>query len=198
MPLPFLPTDYEQLLTYWNRVQNRYKYRDQGSDMNLLRTMRAAYYAAISFIDYQLGRIFEALVTEGILDDTLILFTSDHGELLGDYNSYGKRSFLDVAARVPLLARYPERFPANVQCDYPASLVDVLPTCLQAAGSQPGDEHIGVDLGDLVDGVAARDRHGDLRVRQDPVHGHLDHGLAALPGQFAHRVNHRHDLRGQD
>ncbi|MCH8292495.1 sulfatase-like hydrolase/transferase [Candidatus Poribacteria bacterium] len=157
MPLPFLPTDYEQLLTYWNRLQNRYKYRDQGSDMNLLRTMRAAYYAAISFIDYQLGRIFEALATEGILDDTLILFTSDHGELLGDYNSYGKRSFLDVAARVPLLARYPERFPANVQCDYPASLVDVLPTCLQAAGLPPGDEHIGVDLGDLVAGQAQRD-----------------------------------------
>ena len=49
--------------------------------MNLLRTMRAAYYSAISFIDYQVGRILDALSAEGILDDTLILYTSDHGEL---------------------------------------------------------------------------------------------------------------------
>ena len=72
MPLPFLPADYEHLHTYWNRHQNRYKYRDQGRDMNLLRTMRAAYYAAISFIDYQVGRILDYLESENELDNTLI------------------------------------------------------------------------------------------------------------------------------
>ena len=133
MPLPFLPADYEHLHTYWNRHQNRYKYRDQGRDMNLLRTMRAAYYAAISFIDYQVGRILDYLESENELDNTLILYTSDHGELLGDYDCYGKRSFLDAAARIPLLVRYPERFEANAQCDTPTSLVDVLPTSLGAA-----------------------------------------------------------------
>ena len=102
--------------------------------MNLLRTMRAAYYAAISFIDYQVGRILDHLESEGELDNTLIVYTSDHGELLGDYDCYGKRSFLDAAARIPLLVRYPERFEANVQCDTPTSLVDVLPTSLCAAG----------------------------------------------------------------
>ena len=62
--------------------------------MNLLRTMRAAYYAAISFIDYQVGQILDYLESEDELDNTLILYTSDHGELLGDYDCYGKRSFL--------------------------------------------------------------------------------------------------------
>ena len=157
MPLPFLPPDYEQLHTYWNRHQNRYKYRDQGRDMNLLRTMRAAYYSAISFIDYQIGRILDALSAEGILDDTLILYTSDHGELLGDYDCYGKRSFLDAAARVPLLVRYPERFSANVRCDEPTSLVDVLPTCLHAAGLQPQSEHIGADLAEVTSGNSERE-----------------------------------------
>lgn len=157
MQLPFLPPDYEELHTYWNRHQNRYKYRDQGRDMNLLRTMRAAYYSAISFIDYQVGRILDALSAEGILDDTLILYTSDHGELLGDYDCYGKRSFLDAAARVPLLVRYPERFPANVRCDEPTSLVDVLPTCLHVAGLQPQSEHIGEALTEVVAGESARD-----------------------------------------
>lgn len=125
--------------------------------MNLLRTMRAAYYAAISFIDYQVGRILNSLESEGELDNTLILYTSDHGELLGDYDCYGKRSFLDAAARIPLLVRYPERFAANTQCDVPTSLVDVLPTSLGAAGLSPETDRSGIDLADIATGRAQRD-----------------------------------------
>ena len=157
MPLPFLPPDYQHLHTYWNRHQNRYKYRDQGRDMNLLRTMRAAYYAAISFIDYQVARILEHLEAAGDLENTLILYTSDHGELLGDYDCYGKRAFLDAAARIPLLVRYPERFEANVQCGTPVSLVDVLPTCLGAANLPVDGDRSGVDLADVARGAADRD-----------------------------------------
>lgn len=157
MPLPFLPPDFEQLHTHWNRHQNRYKYRDQGRDLNLIRTMRAAYYAAISFIDYQVGRILEYLESEGELDNTLILFTSDHGELLGDYDCYGKRSWLDAAARIPLLVRYPERFEANVQCDTPTSLVDAFPTSLNAAGLTPDANRSGTDLAEIANGNADHD-----------------------------------------
>ena len=86
---------------------------DQGFDMNLIRLTAAAYYGTISFIDYNVGRILNDLERRGLLDETLILFTSDHGELLGDYGSVGKRSMLDAAFRVPLLARYPARFAAE-------------------------------------------------------------------------------------
>ena len=102
-------------------------------------------------------RILDYLESEGELDNMLILFTSDHGELLGDYDCYGKRSFLDVAARVPLLVRYPERFQANVQCDTPTSLVDVLPTSLGAAGLTPDTDRSGVDLADIASGNTERD-----------------------------------------
>ena len=125
--------------------------------MNLLRTMRAAYYAAISFIDYQVGRILDYLESEGELDNTLILYTSDHGELLGDYDCYGKRSFLDAAARIPLLVRYPERFSANAQCDTPTSLVDMLPTCLGAANLPPQTDRSGTDLADIAAGNTQRE-----------------------------------------
>lgn len=131
MPLPFRPEGHGDLLTYWNRVQNRYKYRDAGHDDWLLRTMRAAYYASITFIDYNIGRILESLGDE--IDNTLILFTSDHGELLGDYGSVGKRCMLDAACRVPMLARFPEVFPAGRRCDTPTTLLDILPTFLAAA-----------------------------------------------------------------
>ena len=61
------------------------------------------------------------------------------------------------AARVPLLVRYPERFPANVRCDEPTSLVDVLPTCLHVAGLQPQSEHIGEALTEVAAGESERD-----------------------------------------
>lgn len=130
-PLRF-PGD-EELLTLWNRVQNRYKYRDKGSDEMLLRTMRATYYACISFIDFQIGRIIERLENDGLLDNTLILFTADHGEMLGDYGCVGKRSMLDASVRIPMLARLPQRFAAGVQCEVPTTSLDIVPTCLGAA-----------------------------------------------------------------
>ncbi len=153
MPLPKRPDDSRALHTYVNKVQNRYKYRDQGTDDNLLRAMKAYYYACISFVDYQVGRILEALEESGRLDDTLILFASDHGEFLGDYYCFGKRSMLDAAARVPLIARYPDRFTPGRTCETPASLVDIVPTFLSAAGlGVGGGELDGVDLAEVAAG----------------------------------------------
>jgi len=134
-----------------NRYQNRYKYRDNGLDDNLLRVMKAYYYACISFIDYQVGRILDALRQTGQLDHTLVLFTSDHGEFLGDYDCFGKRSMLDSAARIPMLARYPDRFPAGLRCQVPTSLVDIMSTFLSAAGIDPTSYgRDGLDLGEVV------------------------------------------------
>ena len=138
MPLPKRPPDLENFWIHVNRVQNRYKYRDAGIDDNLMRVIKAYYYATVSFIDYNVGRILAHLEESGELDNTLIVWTSDHGEYLGDYNCFGKRTFLRSAANVPLIARYPERFPAGLQVDAPASLVDVMPTFLAAAGIDPG------------------------------------------------------------
>lgn len=129
---PFRPEQSEQCLNFWNRVQNRYKYRDAGQDDNLYRTMRAAYFACISFIDWNIGRILAALGEE--IDNTIIFFSSDHGELLGDYGSVGKRSMLDPAVRVPMLVRYPDLFAPGTRHDTPVSLLDLWPSFLQAAG----------------------------------------------------------------
>ncbi|MBI2940374.1 MAG: sulfatase-like hydrolase/transferase [Chloroflexi bacterium] len=157
MPLPKVPPDCDALLTHINRRQNRYKYRDQGLDQNLLRTLKAYYYACISFVDYQVGRILDVLEKTGQIDHTLILFTADHGEHLGDYNCFGKRSMHDSCARVPLIARMPGRFEGGRVCDRPASLVDVAPTVLTACGGEmPSPRLDGVDLADVASGAAGR------------------------------------------
>lgn len=133
MPLPHRPENYEDALCYWNRLQNRYKYRDQGFDNNLLRTMRAAYFGAISFVDFNIGRILAALGDE--IENTLILFLSDHGEMLGDFGSFGKRCMLEPAAHVPMLARFPGMFEGGGRCFAPTSNMDIFPTLLSIAGS---------------------------------------------------------------
>ena len=122
----------------------------------LVRTLKASYYACITFIDHHVGRILAGLGEE--LDNTLVIFTSDHGELLGDYGSFGKRSMLDAAAQVPMLVRYPERFAAGIQCDTPTTLLDIWPTCLAAAGEsdwQVSPE--GQNLADIATGDTERD-----------------------------------------
>lgn len=129
---PHRPAGFEQLLSYWNLHQNRYKYRDKGYDEMLVRTMKAMYYACISFIDFNLGRILAALGDD--IENTLILYTSDHGEMLGDYGSFGKRTMLNPAARIPLIIREPEGANAGRIVDAPVSLLDVFPTFTAAAG----------------------------------------------------------------
>lgn len=157
MPLPKRPQDAEQLITYWNRHQNRYKYRDQGLDDHLIRCMKAAYYGAISFLDYQIGRILEYMRQNGLMENTVILFTSDHGELLGDYNCFGKRSFLDSAARVPMMMVTPGQQTGGRVCEAPVSLMDVAPTILQFAGVERPEEMLGESLADIAEGQIGRD-----------------------------------------
>jgi len=157
MPLPNVPADAESLQTYVNKCQNRYKYRDQGIDRNLLRNIKAFYYACISFVDFQIGRVLDALEATGQIDNTLILFTSDHGEHLGDYNCFGKRSMHDSCARIPFIVSLPGRFEGGGACEVPVSLVDVAPTFLGAAGaSLQTHEPDGIDAAELLSGASGR------------------------------------------
>ncbi|MEE4195446.1 MAG: sulfatase-like hydrolase/transferase [Anaerolineae bacterium] len=156
MPLPHRPENYSDALCYWNHFQNRYKYRDQGFDDNLLRTMKAAYYAAISFVDWNVGRILQALGDE--IDDTLILYLSDHGEMLGDFGSFGKRCMLEPAVHVPLLARLPGTFEGGKRISTPTSNLDLFPTFTAIAGDNAVHPHLeGQDLQKIINEDSERD-----------------------------------------
>ncbi len=156
MPLPKRPEKPEAMQTLWNQFQNRYKYRDQGMDDNLIRQMKAYYYAEISFVDYNLGRLLKYMEEDNILDNTLIIYTSDHGEMLGDYNCFGKRCFLDSAARIPMILQYPG-CEENKKCNTPVSLIDIMPTFLEFAGIPAEEDYSGVSLLKILDGTSNRD-----------------------------------------
>ena len=158
MPLPDLPENSEELTFFINRQQNRGKYRDYGGlDLNLIRQMRAYYFACISFIDKQVGRILKTLEETGQLDSTLIVFGADHGEYLGDYGCFGKRGMHEHSAKIPLIARWPDGSSAGKRPQAPVSLVDLAPTFLQAAGiSHNESDFDGLSLRSVAAGETTR------------------------------------------
>lgn len=156
MPMPKMAEDNESLYLYTNYIQNRYKGRDAGRDLRLHQLIKSYYWASISFIDHQVGQLLATLEASNQLDQTLVIFTSDHGEFLGDYNCFGKRSYLDSAARVPLISRLPGVFKPRTSCDSPVSLVDIMPTILAATGTEaPAMD--GTDLADIANNPTGRE-----------------------------------------
>ncbi len=101
-----------------------------------MKTMRALYYAKASFIDAQVGRIVQALEQKGMLDNTWIVFSSDHGDMLGDHHLTQKVVFYEGALRIPLIVRPPggiEKRRCAALCD----LIDLSATLIQIAGGDP-------------------------------------------------------------
>ena len=98
-----------------------------------IRAARHGYYANISYVDDLLGQLIGALEATGKLDDTVIVFTSDHGDFLGERGLWYKMSFLEPSAHVPLLIWSPKRFAAR-RVSEPVTLADLLPT-LTAIGN---------------------------------------------------------------
>ena len=101
-----------------------------------LRSVRHGYYAMVSEVDHHVGRIMACLDELGISENTIVLFTSDHGEWLGDHLRYGKGyPGDDPISRVPLIARWPEGISAPGRTVHGiVEAVDVLPTLLECAG----------------------------------------------------------------
>ncbi|MCX7016308.1 MAG: sulfatase-like hydrolase/transferase [Candidatus Sumerlaeota bacterium] len=125
------------------------------------RLIRAAYWAMCDQLDEQVGRMLEALERTGQRDNTIVIYTSDHGELLGDHGMYMKGPFFyDCSIRVPLIVSWPgriraQRSPALVE------LLDLPQTLLDAVGLAHHPGMMGKSLWPLLRGEAPPDRHRD-------------------------------------
>jgi choline-sulfatase len=124
------------------------------------RNARRAYFGAISYVDDTLGRLLEALRASGLAEDTVVVLTSDHGEMLGERGLWYKMSFFEGASRVPLVVASPGRFaPSRVRAS--VSLVDVLPTLVDLAGGNAGALGSSIDGRSLVAHLAGRQGHDE-------------------------------------
>lgn len=107
-----------------------------------IRNNRRAYYAMICYIDDKVGQIVRELERMKLMDNTIIIMTSDHGEMLGEHGMWFKRTFYDTATKVPLIITWPNQLPAGRTMNSVVSLVDLGPTLLKLAGIADADQWI--------------------------------------------------------
>jgi len=113
---------------------------------DLLQKWMRCYYAMTANLDWNLGRLLDAVDRMGIAGETIFIFTSDHGEMFGAQGRMKKNIFYEEAIRVPFLIRWPDRIPEGSVADACLGTVDIMPTLLTLAGIQAPDKVEGMDL----------------------------------------------------
>jgi arylsulfatase A-like enzyme len=121
-------------------------------DREQLESWRRGYYAQTASLDFAFGRLLAAIAGGGALEDTVIVFTSDHGEMFGAHGRRAKNIFYEEACHVPLLVRWPGQVPAGGRSDACISAVDLMPTLLGLLGLDVPDGVEGTDLSAVVRG----------------------------------------------
>jgi arylsulfatase len=168
LPAPaFQPGELDDKPVY-QRIDHQGAYAGTGLSFNQTddlthRRVTAAYYAMIEQLDNDFGRMLKALEESGQADNTIVIFSSDHGEMLGDHGIYWKGPyFYDCAMRVPLIVRWPARYKAGLRTDALVEMVDLAPTLLEAAGVPVPEGIQGRSLTGLL--------RGDTSVHRDSVY----------------------------
>ncbi len=112
-----------------------------------LRTAMAMYYASISQIDHHVGRMIDLLQEKGLYENTMIIYTSDHGDYMGFHHLLLKGNYMyDPLIRIPLIIKYPAGQGAGTECDGLSGNIDVAPTILRQCGVEPAGTMTGIDL----------------------------------------------------
>jgi len=135
-----LPETFEQCDSYFDNDKSRRFVRDLGEPF--VREFLRIYYASVRLVDDLVGQVIDALQGAGYLEDTIVVFTSDHGEMIGAHGMIWKNTaaFYDELVRVPLVIRYPAKItPGRYQLS--ANLVDIMPTLLDLTDT-PIPDHI--------------------------------------------------------
>jgi arylsulfatase A-like enzyme len=173
---------------YLARTARDSAFRDDPSrlDAALVRHMRAHYLATVTLVDQQVGKMLGTLQDAGVLDDTLIIFTSDHGDALGDHGLMGKNQFYDSTARVPLLVRGPG-VKAGARCPALVDTLDLVPTMI---------EHLGVTFEAPVQGKSLSALFADPAApHHDAVYSAIDTRAMIRRGRW--KLNRHGDGPGE-
>ncbi len=119
------------------------KGKDKQSDLVKRKKIRRGYYGSVSYMDRMVGRVLDELDRLGLRDNTIVVFASDHGYLLGEHNRWAKNQLWEEAMRVPLIVSAPGQT-QDATCGHYVELVDLYPTLQELAGlpADPGAQGI--------------------------------------------------------
>ena len=139
MDIPLINEETVAMYTTLDKWLNNGFHRNDINDItdpeNLLK-LRRCYAALVTYIDDKVGELLTTLEHTGLDKNTVIMFTSDHGDLLGERGMVQKRCFYEWAAKIPMLLTLPNGEHAGTQCKTPVSLIDILPTLRHLAGEE--------------------------------------------------------------
>ncbi|MBJ7882993.1 sulfatase family protein [Gelidibacter salicanalis] len=119
---------------------------------HLAKAHVAEYFAMVTGVDEQIGRVLNTLKEEGLYDNTIVVITSDHGEMMGSHGLMSKNVWYEESINVPFIIRWPERLKAGQKSDLLISPTDIMPTILNMLGAADGipDNLDGKDLSSLI------------------------------------------------
>ncbi len=149
--VPRLPSGYLDRLHPAMRLWRQHRGVDELTDEQV-RTARAAYYGLVTYMDERIGEVLDTLKESGLAEDTVVVYTSDHGEMAGEHRMWWKSSFYEGSVGVPLIMSWPGRFSRSKRVGEVVSLVDVGPTLLDIAGGEPLPEVSGRSLAGFLRG----------------------------------------------
>jgi arylsulfatase len=160
------------------------------------KLLKAQYLAQIDQIDVHVGRMMAALEQSGQLEDTIVIFMSDHGDMTGDHGLRQKGCrFYDAAVRVPLIVSWPGRFQAGLRSDALVELIDIAPTLLEIAGIEQPHAMQGRSLHGILTGQADPGEHREF-VRAEyygTLEGPQTYATMIRDRRYKHIVYHGHD-----
>jgi choline-sulfatase len=112
-----------------------------------IKRARRAYYGAVSYVDDNIGQLLDVLKKTGLADDTIVMFSGDHGDMLGERGLWYKMSYFENSVRVPMLISHPKQFKPH-RVSQSVSTLDLMPTLVELIGSQlvPGLPMDGISL----------------------------------------------------
>jgi choline-sulfatase len=139
IPIPDYSVDFEKMYTSMDKSLNKLHGVDKVDlrDKESLKRIYRAYYSLVTYIDDKLGEVLEAIDRYGLRENTIVIFLSDHGDMLGQRGMVQKRVFYEHSARIPLVINMPEKYQIGERGSVvtePISITDVAPTILELAG----------------------------------------------------------------
>jgi len=137
IPLPEVPPDLAEHEHPMDQMLNTFHgtHRVDLDDKEALYTMHRAYYGLVTYVDRKVGELLQALDDYGLRENTLVIFLSDHGDMLGERRMVQKRTFYEYSSRVPWIMAHPKLEASGVTVAEPVSIIDVMPTILDFIGT---------------------------------------------------------------
>jgi arylsulfatase A-like enzyme len=182
-PSPALPSDVNAASFHNSTEFNSYKLGDERPSLShaispdYARKLTHAYYASVSYVDAQIGKVLDALEQSGVADNTIVVVWGDHGWHLGDQRVWGKHTLSEVALRSPLIIKVPGMKDPGRKTSAIVSSVDIYPTLMELCGLQMPYTTDGKSFADVF-------KHADIKSEARHAYSYFNNGITVRTEQY--------------